>query len=216
MSFLKGDTTMSKKRVGIMGGTFNPIHLGHLILAENAYEELNLDEVLFVPSGNPYMKEYGDVLDAKTRIDLVGEAIEDNCHFALSRMEVDRGGNSYSYETIAALKAANPDTEYFFMVGADSLFMMDKWMCPEKIFNEVTVAVAIRGGYTDEKLEEHIKLLEEKYNTTIIRLHSRSVDISSSQIRERVRNGQSIRYMVHYKTDLVIKKKRLYVEEELI
>ena len=129
-----------KKRVGIMGGTFNPIHLGHLILAENAYEELQLDEVLFVPSGNPYMKDCSQVLDAKTRIDLVGEAIEDNSHFALSRIEVDRGGNSYSYETIAALKKDNPDTEYFFMVGADSLFMMDKWMCPEKIFGEVTFA----------------------------------------------------------------------------
>lgn len=207
---------MSKKRVGIMGGTFNPIHLGHLILAENAYEELNLDEVLFVPSGNPYMKEYGDVLDAKTRIDLVGEAIEDNCHFALSRIEVDRGGNSYSYETIASLKAENPDTEYFFMVGADSLFMMDKWMCPEKIFGEVTVAVAVRGGYTDEELDAQIKLLEEKYNTKIVRLHSRNVDLSASQIRDRVKNGQSIRYMVHYKTDLVIKKRRLYVEEEVI
>ena len=205
-----------KKRVGIMGGTFNPIHLGHLILAENAYEELELDEVLFVPSGNPYMKEYANVLDAKTRIDLVGEAIEDNCHFALSRIEVDRGGNSYSYETIAALKEANPDTEYFFMVGADSLFMMDKWMCPEKIFNEVTIAVAIRGGYTDDRLEEQIKVLEEKYNTKIVRLYSRSVDISSTVIRDRVREGKSIRYMVHYKTAEVIKKKRLYIDEELI
>ena len=204
---------MSKKRVGIMGGTFNPIHLGHLILAENAYEELDLDEVLFVPSGNPYMKEFGEVLDAKTRIDLVGEAIEDNCHFALSRLEVDRGGNSYSYETIAELKKQNPDTEYFFMVGADSLFMMDKWMHPEKIFNEVTVAVAIRGGYTDEKLEAQIAFLEEKYNTKIARLHSRSVDISSTAIRDRVKNGKSIRYMVHWKTAEVIKKKRLYIEE---
>ena len=205
-----------KKRVGIMGGTFNPIHLGHLILAEHAYEQLELDEVLFVPSGNPYMKEYADVLDAKTRIDLVGEAIEDNSHFALSRIEVDRGGNSYSYETIAALKEANPDTEYFFMVGADSLFMMDKWMYPEKIFNEVTIAVAIRGGYTDEKLEAQINILEEKYNIKIVRLNSRSVDISSTQIRARVKEGKSIRYMVHYKTAEVIKKKRLYIEEELI
>ena len=205
-----------KKRVGIMGGTFNPIHLGHLILAEHAYEQLELDEVLFVPSGNPYMKEYADVLDAKTRIDLVGEAIEDNSHFALSRIEVDRGGNSYSYETIAALKEANPDTEYFFMVGADSLFMMDKWMCPEKIFNEVTIAVAIRGGYTDEKLEAQINILEEKYNIKIVRLNSRSVDISSTQIRARVKEGTSIRYKVHYKTAEVIKKKRLYIEEELI
>lgn len=205
---------MSKKRVGIMGGTFNPIHLGHLILAENAYEELELDEVLFVPSGNSYMKEYGDVLDAKTRIDLVGEAIEDNSHFALSRIEVDRGGNSYSYETIAALKEQNPDTEYFFIIGADSLFMMDKWMHPEKIFQEVTVAVAIRGGYNEEELEAEIKKMEEKYQTHIIRLHSRSVDISASQIRERVRKGKSIRYMTHYKTAEVIKKKHLYVEEE--
>ena len=204
-----------KKRVGIMGGTFNPIHLGHLILAEHAYEQLELDEVLFVPSGNPYMKEYADVLDAKTRIDLVGEAIEDNSHFALSRIEVDRGGNSYSYETIAALKEANPDTEYFFMVGADSLFMMDKWMCPEKIFNEVTIAVAIRGGYTDEKLEAQINILEEKYNIKIVRLNSRRVDISSTQSRARVKEGKSIRYMVHYKTAEVIKKKRLYIEEEL-
>ena len=108
---------MSKKRVGIMGGTFNPIHLGHLILAENAYEELNLDEVLFVPSGNPYMKEYGDVLDAKTRIDLVGEAIEDNCHFALSRLEVDRGGNSYSYETIAEVVAERTRSQVVQVIG---------------------------------------------------------------------------------------------------
>lgn len=203
-----------KKRVGIMGGTFNPIHLGHLIVAENAYEELDLDEVLFIPSGSPYMKEYADILDPKTRISLVGDAIEDNCHFALSTIEVDRGGNSYSYETIATLKAENPDTEYFFMVGADSLFMMEKWMHPEKIFKEVTVAVAVRGGYTPEELDAQIKLLEEKYDTKILKLHSRSVDISATQIRERVKNGQSIRYMTHWRTDAVIKKNRLYIEEE--
>ena len=102
------------------------------------------------------------------------------------------------------------------MVGADSLFMMEKWMHPEKIFSEVTVAVAIRGGYTDEKLEAQIKVLEEKYNTKIVRLYSRSVDISSTVIRDRVREGKSIRYMVHYKTAEVIKKKRLYIEEEII
>lgn len=203
----------TKRRVGIMGGTFNPIHLGHLIVAENAYEELNLDEVLFVPSGNPYMKDYVDVLDAKTRIDLVGEAIDDNHHFALSTIEVDRGGNSYSYETIESLKKSNLDTEYFFMVGADSLFTMEKWMCPEKIFNEVTVAVASRGGVDQQKMMEQVAYLEEKYNTKIVILHSRAVEISSTQIRERVRNGQSIRYMVRYKTEQVIRKKGLYLGE---
>ena len=126
-----------KKRVGIMGGTFNPIHLGHLIVAENAYEELKLDEVLFIPSGTPYMKDTAEVLAPKIRISLVGEAIDDNPHFALSTIEVDREGNSYSYETIEALKKANPDTEYFFLVGADSLFAMEEWMHPERIFAEV-------------------------------------------------------------------------------
>ena len=205
---------MSKKRVGIMGGTFNPVHLGHLIIAENAYEELNLDEVLFIPCGNPYMKDYANVLNSKTRIDLVGEAIEDNSHFALSTIEVDRGGNSYSYETIAELKAANPDTEYFFMTGADSLMLMEKWQHPERIFKEVTVAVASRGTIGNEELEAQIKMLEEKYDTKIVILHSRNVDISSSQIRERVKKGKSIRYMVHDKTELFIKKKNLYREEE--
>lgn len=201
-----------KKRVGIMGGTFNPIHLGHLIVAENAYEELELDEVLFIPSGTPYMKDKTEVLDPKVRISLVGEAIDDNPHFAMSTIEVDREGNSYSYETIETLKKANPDTEYFFLVGADSLFMMKEWMHPEKIFSEVTVAVAIRGSHTSEALDEQIRLLEEKYNTKIIKLPCRSVDISSTQIRERVKNGKSIRYMVRYKTEQVIRKNRLYLE----
>ncbi len=201
-----------KKRVGIMGGTFNPIHLGHLIVAENAYEELKLDEVLFIPSGTPYMKESAEVLEPKVRIALVGEAIDDNPHFAMSTMEVDRGGNSYSYETIEALKKAHPEVEYFFLVGADSLFVMEEWMHPERIFSEVTIAVAIRGGYTHEGLDEQIKLLEEKYQAKIVKLPCRSVDISSSQIRERVKNGKSIRYMVRYKTEQVIRKNGLYLD----
>lgn len=201
-----------KKRVGIMGGTFNPIHLGHLIVAENAYEELELDEVLFIPCGMPYLKNTKEVLDPKVRIALVGEAIDDNPHFAMSTMEVDRGGNSYSYETIEELRRVNPEIEYFFLVGADSLFSIEEWKHPEKIFAQVTVAVAIRNGYTPEGLDEKIKALEEKYGTKILKLPCRSVDISSTQIRERVKAGKSIRYMVRYKTEQVIRKNRLYLD----
>lgn len=201
-----------KKRVGIMGGTFNPIHLGHLIVAENAYEELELDEVLFIPCGMPYLKDTKEVLDPKVRIALVGEAIDDNPHFAMSTMEVDRGGNSYSYETIEELRRVNPEIEYFFLVGADSLFSIEEWKHPEKIFTQVTVAVAIRNGYTPEGLDEKIKALEEKYGTKILKLPCRSVDISSTQIRERVKAGKSIRYMVRYKTEQVIRKNRLYLD----
>ncbi|MGL5260148.1 MAG: nicotinate-nucleotide adenylyltransferase, partial [Lachnospiraceae bacterium] len=193
---------MSKrKRVGIMGGTFNPIHLGHLILGENAYEELELDEILFVPSGNPYMKNYVDVLDTKTRITMTGDAIEDNPHFALSTIEVDRDGNSYSYQTIETLKENNPNTDYYFIIGADSLFLMENWMHPEKIFPEVTIAVAVRGEYDHEKLDQKIEELKEKYKGTIVKLSCRSVDISSTNIRKRVKEGKSIRYMVRHVTD---------------
>lgn len=202
------------KRVGIMGGTFNPIHLGHLILGESAYEELSLDEVLYIPSGSPYMKNPAYVLDSKTRISMTGEAIEDNAHFALSTMEVDRGGKTFSYETILELKERNPQTEYYFIVGADSLFTMEKWACPEKIFSEVKIAVALRDNYQLDKLEEQIKHLNEKFQSDITVLKSRNVYISSSHIRERVRAGKSIRYMVHYKTDLYIKKHGIYQEND--
>lgn len=201
-----------RKKIGIMGGTFNPIHLGHMLVAENAYETFGLDEILFVPSGIPYMKE--DVLDAKTRITMTGIAIEDNSHFALSTIEVERDGNSYSYETIRDLKAANPNIEYYFIVGADSLFKMDKWRCPEKIFKEVTILVARRLGNEDEELNTKIDELKEKYDADIRILPINCVDISSTMIRDKVRKHQSIRYMVHYRVIEYIEKNHIYQPEE--
>lgn len=201
-----------RKKVGIMGGTFNPIHLGHMLVAENAYETFGLDEILFVPSGIPYMKE--DVLDAKTRITMTGIAIEDNSHFALSTIEVERDGNSYSYETIRDLKAANPNVEYYFIVGADSLFKMDKWKCPEKIFKEVTILVAKRLGNDGPELDEKIKELTEKYDAYIRMLPINCVDISSTNIRDKVRKHQSIRYMVHYRVIEYIEKNHIYWSED--
>lgn len=203
---------MERKRVGIMGGTFNPIHLGHMIVAENAYESFNLDEVLFVPSGQSYMKE--NVLDPKTRITMTGISIEDNSHFALSTIEVERGGNSYSYETIRDLKTQRPDTDFFFIVGADSIMNMDKWMCPEKIFTEVTVLVAVRSGYPKEEVEAKIEEFKKLYGCEIFMIPIANVDISSTNIRDRVRAGKSIRYMVHYKVVEYINKNHIYEVKE--
>ena len=201
-----------RKKVGIMGGTFNPIHLGHMLVAETAYETFDLDEILFVPSGIPYMKE--NVLDAKTRITMTGLAIEGNSHFALSTIEVDRDGNSYSYETIRDLKTANPNIEYYFIVGADSLFKMDKWKCPEKIFSEVIVLVARRPGHAEDELNAQIAALKEKYNADIRMLPINCVDISSTNIRDKVRNRQSIRYMVHDQVIEYINKNHIYWSED--
>ena len=158
------------------------------------------------------MKE--DVLDAKTRITMTGIAIEDNSHFALSTIEVDRDGNSYSYETIRDLKAANPNIEYYFIVGADSLFKMDKWMCPEKIFNEVVILVARRLGNDGPELDEKVAELKEKYNADIRMLPINCVDISSTNIRDKAKNHKSIRYMVHYRVIEYINKNHIYWSED--
>lgn len=202
-----------RKRVGIMGGTFNPIHLGHMIVAEQAYEQFELDEILFVPCNKSKMKECA--LDAKTRISMIGEGIQDNSHFALSTIEVDREGYSYTYETIAELKQRNPHTDYFVIVGADSLVSMDQWQCPEKIFSEVTVIVAARQGVSHDELLATIEKLKSEYKGTDIRiLPINSVDVSSTVIRNRVKAGKSIRYMCHYKVIEYINKNHIYMEEE--
>lgn len=201
-----------RKQVGIIGGTFNPIHLGHMILAEHAREYFELDEILFVPSGTSYMKE--DVLDSKTRISMTGIAIEDNPYFALSTIEVDRGGNSYSYETMESLRADNPTTDYFFIVGGDSLFVIEKWMHPEKIFASCTIIAAAREGYSIVELKQQIQFLSEKYHANIQLLPTRCIDISSTDIRNKIRNNKSIRYLVHERVQHYIEKNKIYSDVE--
>lgn len=185
-----------KKRVGIMGGTFNPIHLGHLIIAEAAYEAYNLDEVLFVPSGVSYMKDQSEILDAKKRVHMTGLAIEDNPHFALSTIEIDRDGNSYSYETLETLRKQNPNTEYFFLVGSDTLFALETWKHPEILLPSCTILVAVRDGVPMEKMQEHAKYLEEKFSGSIQLLTTPNIEISATDIRNRLSKNRNVKYFV--------------------
>ncbi len=186
----------NKKRVGIMGGTFNPIHLGHLIIAEAAYEAYKLDEVLFVPSGVSYMKDQSEILDAKKRVHMTGLAIEDNPHFALSTIEIDRDGNSYSYETLETLRKQNPNTEYFFLVGSDTLFALETWKHPEILLPSCTILVAVRDGVPMEKMQEHAKYLEEKFGGSINLLTTPNIEISATDIRNRLADGRDVKYFV--------------------
>lgn len=202
---------MAGKRVGIMGGDFNPIHLGQMIIAENAYESYNLDEILFVPRGNAYLSE--DILDEKTRITLTGIAIEDNSHFALSTLEVDRG-DSYTFQTIETLKEKNPDNKYFYIVGADTFIKMGDWKKPEYLFSEVEILVAPRIGTDSKDVNAKANEYQEKYNAKIHYLPINCVDISSSAIRQKVRDNKSLRYMVHYKVIEYINKNNLYKDQD--
>lgn len=212
---------MGRKKTGIMGGTFNPIHIGHLILAETARTEYELDEVLFIPSGVSYMKQGTEILSGEQRARMVDLAIADNPHFKLSLMEVRRAGNTYTYETLETLHGQNPDNEYFFILGADSLFAIQSWKYPERIFAACRLLVAVREqpdrqhSYRDEGLETEISLLREKYQAKIDLLACGNMEVSSTRIREMIRLGQSVRYLVPDKVIEYMKNEHLYRGELL-
>ena len=198
------------KKTGIMGGTFNPIHFGHLLLAEQTKEAMDLDEVIFIPSGNPYMKNASGVLDKKMRMEMTSLAIEGHPYFHSSSIEVDREGPTYTYETISALRRENPHHDYYFIVGADSLCSMETWKNPEQIFQNCIIAAAVRGDKMDREIHETAKSLAVHYQADIRILPSRCIDLSSTEIRERIKKGKSVRYMLPEKVLDYIYAHQLY------
>ncbi len=199
-----------EKKIGIMGGTFNPIHLGHLLLPEQAKEAFDLDEVLFIPSGNPYMKDTTPVLDGKIRAHMTALALEGHPYFSISSIELDKSGPTYTYETLETLKAKNPDDTYYFLVGADSLLTMETWKNPERIFQNCVVAASVRGTGTEDKIRKIATHLIYEYHADIRILPVRFIDISSSEIRERISKGKSVRYMFPEKVWNYIYDNNLY------
>ena len=201
------------KKVGIMGGTFDPIHYGHLMLAQNALDTFSLDEILFVPSGTPWLKESTKVLSKNKRVSMTGMAIEDNPDFALSTIEIDREGNSYSYETIEELKKEQPDTDFYFIMGADSLLEIERWKHPDRLMADCTLLVAVRDDCDREGLEKQISYLTDKYQADIRILPANRMDISSTKIRQMIREGKSVRYMLPDQVIRFIEKNHLYRQE---
>ena len=183
-------------RIGILGGTFNPIHNGHLLLAEMAGDLLALDRVLLIPSGCSYMKDPGTILSGGLRLSMARLAAADNPRFAVSDVEIRREGNSYTFETLDILHKLYPGAELFHIVGADTLFQMESWKYPERIFQGSVTAAAVREGFADSGLQEQAEHLTRKYGAQIRLIPFPHVEISSTAIREKVRSGQSIRYLV--------------------
>lgn len=196
------------RRIGIMGGTFNPVHNGHIMIAESAANEFDLDEVMFIPNGNAYMKK--NVLDTDFRVEMVRLAIEDKPAFSLSTIETEREGASYSYETINCLKEAFPDDDFFFIVGADSLLNMENWRSPELIFTRVTVLACIRPGSDSVDFHKKAEYLKNKYTCDIDMITTCNIDISSTDIRNRVKSGMSIDGLVPEKVKEFILRNGLY------
>lgn len=200
-----------KKKTGIMGGTFNPIHMGHLLLAQTAMEAFALDGIVFIPSGLPYMKDKAELADKAMRLQMTRLAVLGNRNFTVSPIEVEREGNTYSWETVAGLREAEPDTEFYFIVGADSLFHMEDWQYPERLFGGCIILAAVRDDKGRERMEERRVYLEEKYGARIRLLPLEKIPISSTDIRNRRKQGKSIRYMVPDPVLSYIEEHHLYL-----
>ena len=186
----------SKKKTGIMGGTFNPIHYGHLLLAESAYYQFDLDEVLIMPTKNPYYKDLSHTATEEDRVNMVRMAICDNDHFVLSEEELNREGTTYTVETLRNLVAAHPDHEYYFIMGADSLYHIESWKEPAEILKMAVILVADRDGGSSSSLKSQIAYITDKYDADIRLMESPVLEISSHDIRRRVREHKSIRYLM--------------------
>ncbi|MBP3882057.1 MAG: nicotinate-nucleotide adenylyltransferase [Lachnospiraceae bacterium] len=193
------EQTKKAEKIGILGGTFDPVHLGHLIIAEQARDQYELDKVLLIPSGHSYFKDNRSrkVLPAQVRLEMTKIAAGNYKPFEVSDIEVNRPGNSYSFETLEELKAQNPESELFFIVGADTICSMRTWREPERIFNVCTVLAAMREDQVDpEELKKETQALGRDFGARIFPVSIPNIGISSTQIRERAASGKSIHYLV--------------------
>lgn len=197
-----------------MGGTFNPIHMAHLILAQSSLEQLSLDKVLFMPSKKPPHKRNDNIVDDCHRENMVCIAISDNASFELSRVELEREGTTYTSDTLRELTAQNPDTEYYFIMGADSLFQLETWWEPQVILRLAHIVAAVRGNETREELVIQAEHLKEKYGASIHILNTPHLDIASQELRDMMYKGRSIRYFVPDGVYEYIQKNQLYSGKE--
>lgn len=205
-----------KKRVGILGGTLNPIHYGHLLIAEQAYNQFHLEYVIFMPSGNPPHKSEETILTGMHRENMTKLAISNNPHFQYSDMELIREGIIYTSDTLRILCRENPDVEYYFILGADSLFSLEQWHEPEEILKRsVLIAAGRPDGFHPKLQSEHdilaqIHYLEQKYNCRIKYMNSPLFEVSSSAIRKMILNGESVRYLIPPVVEQYIYEYNLY------
>ena len=193
------------KKYGIFGGSFNPIHYGHLMICEYIKEEMGLDKVIFIPTGNPPHKDLG--VSAEDRYEMVRLAISPNPDFEISDIETTRVKLSYTVDTIRELKEIYKEEKLYFLIGLDSLFQLKTWKKIGDLSQEIEFVVALRPGYIDkEEINREIDFLRENFGTKINLIKTPLYEISSTDLRERIHEGKSLRY-------LIPKKVLDYIEE---
>lgn len=200
------------KRIAVLGGTFNPIHNGHLIIAEMIREEFNLNKIIFIPSGRPPHKKADEISDVEHRYNMVLSAVHSNPTFEVSRIEIERTGYTYTVDTVKELKEIYGEgTLLYYLIGADVLYDLLTWKNCEEVFKLCQFIVALRPGYKEKDFMEQIKYLSINY---LAKIHTRNVpliEISSTLLRQKIKEGKSIRYLVPQAVEDYIIKNRLYL-----
>jgi nicotinate-nucleotide adenylyltransferase len=200
-------------KVAIFGGTFDPIHQGHMVIAEQVMGELGLSHVVFVPGGIPPHKEASSVrASAENRFDMVEAAVEGNERFSVDRIEVDAGRPMHSVETVQILKERSPGDEWYFISGADEVSNLLAWKDPDRLLEEVVMVAATRPGYDLSRLD-HLEASLPNFDR-IFPVECTRVDISATGIRRRLLQGKSIRYLVPERVYRIISDRGLYEGDE--
>ncbi len=202
----------TKKHIGIMGGTFDPVHNAHLMLAKHAYLQYHLDEIWMLPNGNPPHKQDHRQADMECRMEMLKLAIEGIPYLKLCDIERSLEQYHYTYETLRILKKQHPDAVFYFIMGADSLFEFDHWKEPGIICQECILLAAVRDHCEKEQIQKRIAELKVRYGADIYLLSTPNMDMASVDIRRRCVNGDTIYHMVPAAVAAYIKRRGLYQE----
>lgn len=200
------------KKYGIFGGTFNPIHFGHLMVVEYLKEELGLDKVIFIPTGNPPHKDLH--VSAEDRYKMVDIAIKTNPDFEISDIETKREELSYSVDTIQELKKIYSNVKLYFLIGLDTLYQLKTWKKIDELSKEIEFVVALRPKYIDkENIERELAFLHSMYETKVEIITTPLYEISSTELRHRIKDDKSCRYLIPDKVLEYIKESGFYKGE---
>jgi nicotinate-nucleotide adenylyltransferase len=197
-------------RLGIFGGTFDPVHWGHLVMAEQCREQCGLDQVWFLPAGLPPHKTGSAISSGKQRAEMLEFAIAGEPEFLVNRMELSRDGKTYTVDTLRQLHEERPDDELFFLIGGDSLNDLPSWREPRRIVELATVVAVNRGDRPLPEEQELFKHLGSQVASRVKLVTMPGMDLSSTDIRQRAREGKSIRYMVPRAVEAYIAEYNLY------
>ena len=187
---------MECRKIGILGGTFDPIHNAHLLLGEAAREQFGLDRVIYIPNNLQHLKNRTEITSGEIRYQMVKMAISDNPYFTCSRIEIDNEEGTYTINTINSLKLMYPGDELYLILGGDSIIGIDTWYKADELLKSCTILAAVREEDDLPALDKKRRELSTRFGSDIRLLTFNRLDISSTEIRQRVKTGRSVRYLM--------------------